>query len=209
MNTDSKVIVVGPDYDNAKMSQEDFLKVLLANLQWQDPLQAQDISEFIDNSVKLREMEALSDFESSVKKMTSALNSFALFYASDFIGKTVLYQGNQTLVQNGKGEASFTLKQSVASVKVEVLDSNGNVVEEKEFSNLSAGTYPFEIDNPNLPDGYYTVLVEAKDANGNDVSVEVESKALVESVVKGDDGTVYVKTAVSEIPLDKIVGIGG
>ncbi|WP_457754803.1 flagellar hook assembly protein FlgD [Thermovibrio ammonificans] len=209
LNTDSNVKVVGPDYDNSKMSKEDFLKVLLANLQWQDPLQAEDISQFIDDSVKLREMEALNDFENSVDKMVSTLNSLSLFYASGFIGKLILYKGNQTYVENGKGYVSFTLPSDAASVTVEVLDQNGNVVEEKELTNLSAGTYPFEIDNPDLPDGYYTVYVTAKDANGNSIDVTVESRALVQSVVKGDDGKVYIKTAVSEIPLDEIIGIGG
>ena len=50
-NHQSEPKIVGPDFDNSKMSKDDFLKVLLANVQWQDPLEAADINEFISNSV--------------------------------------------------------------------------------------------------------------------------------------------------------------
>jgi len=94
-------------------------------------------------------------------------------------------------------------------VKVTVYDSSGNVVEEKVFNNLQADQeYPIEIDNPELPDGYYTVDVEAY--NGDEkVDATVDSYAYVKEVKKEDDGKVYVVTDVSSIPLDKIVGIGG
>jgi len=42
--------IVQAGYDNSKMENEDFLKVLLADLAWQDPLNAKDISDFIDNT---------------------------------------------------------------------------------------------------------------------------------------------------------------
>ena len=209
VNNESQVKIVPADYDNAKMSQEDFLKVLLANIQWQDPLEAQDISQFIDNSVKLREMEVLNSFESSVDKLISSLDSYSLFFASSFIGKEIQYSGNQTYVKEGKGRALFTLSEPASEVRVSVLDSSGNVVEEKLFTDLSAGTYPIEIDNPSLPDGYYTVSVIAKASDGSSLDVKVESYALVEGVKREEDGKVYALTGVSEIPLDEITAIGG
>ncbi len=206
---DKKPKVVDANYDNSKMSQSDFLKVLLTDLQWQDPLKAKDISDFINNAVKLREMEVLDKFESSVNTLVSSFSSQSLFYASSLIGKTVEYQGTQTYVKDGKGYASFRLSQPASLVKVVIYDKEGKVVEEKSFNNLQADEdYPIEIDNPNLPDGYYTVSVEAY--NGNDkVDSKVISYAYATGVKKGDDGKVYIITDVSDIPLDKIVGIGG
>jgi flagellar basal-body rod modification protein FlgD len=208
-SSDQEPKVVDANYDNSQMSQSDFLKVLLTDLQWQDPLQAEDISDFINNTVKLREMEVLDKFETSVDSFVSSIQSQTLFYASSFIGKTVEYEGNQTYVKDGKGYASFVLSQPADLVKVTVYDSSGNVVEEKTFNNLQAEQeYPIEINNPALPDGYYTVGVEAY--NGNDkVDVTVNSYAYVKEVKKEDDGKVYVITDVSSIPLDKIVGVGG
>ncbi len=209
MNNDSSVKVVPEGYDNSKMSKDDFLKVLLTDLQWQDPLQAQDISQFIDNAVKLREMETLNSFEESVDKLKGVFNSYSLLFSSSLIGKTVEYEGNQTFVKEGKGRAEFTLSKEAQEVKVLLLDSSGSVVEEKTFTNLSAGTYPFEIDNPSLKDGYYTVEVSAKASDGSELPVKVESYALIEGIRRDDDGKIYGITSVSQIPLDKITQIGG
>ena len=208
LNSSSGVKVVGPDYDNSKMSKEQFLKVLLATIQWQDPLQAENISDFINNTVKLREMEVLNSFENSVEELEKSLKSNDLFYASSFIGKEVLYSGNKTYVSGGKGKFYFDLEKPAASVEISIEDSSGNVVERKIFSDLSSGSYPVEIDNPSLADGYYTVSAVAKDSDGNPVDVNVESYALVDGVRKSENG-VFLLTSVDQIPLENVIGIGG
>lgn len=208
LNSDSQVKVVGPDYDNSKMTKSQFLKVLLATIEWQDPLQAENISDFINNSVKLREMEVLNSFENSVGELKSSLKSTELFYATSFIGRRVLYRGDKTYVKDGKGELSFELKEPASYVEVVIKDSNGNVVDRKDFSDLSSGSYPVEIDNPSLQDGYYTVSVLAKDSNGNNIDVDLESYALIDGVRKKEDG-VYLTTSFDQIPLENVIGIGG
>ena len=208
LNNDSQIKVVGPDYDNSKMTKSQFLKVLLATIQWQDPLQAENISDFINNSVKLREMEVLNSFENSVDDLKNSLKSTELFYATSFIGKEVLYRGDKTYVKDGKGKFYFELKKPASYVEVVVKDFNGNVVDRKEFSGLSAGSYPIEIDNPSLQNGYYKVSILAKDSNGKPVDVDVESFALIDGVRKKENG-VYLTTSVEQIPLENVIGIGG
>ena len=208
LNNDSQVKVVGADYDNSEMNREQFLQVLLATIQWQDPLQAEDITDFINNTVKLREMEVLNSFESSVEDLKSSLKSAELFYATSFIGQKVLYQGNETYVNNGKGKFYFELESPASYVEVSVLDANGNVVEKQVFSSLSAGSYPVEIDNSSLEDGYYTVSVTAKDSNGELMDVKVDSYAMVDGVRRDDDG-IYLLTSFGQIPLENVMGIGG
>jgi len=209
MSDESKVKVVPANYDNSKMSHEEFLKVLLANIQWQDPLEAQDISQFITNTVKLREMEVLNSFESNIDKIKDTVDAYSLFFASSFIGKSVQYSGNQTYVKEGKGKIQFTLSEPASRVQVSLLDSSGKVVEEKTFTDLSPGTYPVEIDNSSLPDGYYQVVVNAVASDGSSLDAKVESYALVNGVKKGEDGKVYAVTEISEIPIENITAIGG
>ncbi|WP_297473722.1 flagellar hook capping FlgD N-terminal domain-containing protein, partial [Persephonella sp.] len=123
--------IVQAGYDNSKMENEDFLKVLLADLAWQDPLDAKDISEFINNTVKLRQMEVLNDFQETVKMLKEASEVNSLLYASNLIGKKVYYEGIYTYVENGKSQVKFKLEDSADIVKVTVMDQKGNVVEEK------------------------------------------------------------------------------
>ncbi|WP_457569743.1 flagellar hook assembly protein FlgD [Desulfurobacterium sp.] len=206
---DQQVKVVDANYDNSKMSQEDFLKVLLADLKWQDPLQAEDISDFIDNTVKLEELQTYDDFETSVKQLLEANQSNALLTASSLIGKVVKYEGNQTYIQNGSGYAEIKLDSAADTVKINVLDSAGNVVDSETLYNLQGGvTYPISINNPSLPDGYYTISVEAT-SDGNPVNATVLSQALITGVEKESDGSIVLSTSSFTIDDSKLVGIGG
>ena len=209
VNDESKIKVVPANYDNSKMSHDEFLKVLLANIQWQDPLEAQDISQFITNTVKLREMEVLNSFESNIDKIKSTVDAYSLFFASSFIGKVVQYLGDQTYVEDGRGKIQFTLSEPASRVQVSLLDSSGKVVEEKTFTDLSPGTYPVEIDNSSLSDGYYRVVVNAVASDGSLIDAKVESYALVNGVKRGEDGKVYAISGISEIPIENITEIGG
>jgi flagellar basal-body rod modification protein FlgD len=203
-----EIKVVDANYDNSKMNNNDFLKVLLADLQWQDPLQVKDISDFIDNTVKLRQMEVLNNFQDTVNLLKDINQTNALLYASNIIDKQVVYEGNQTYVKDGKSKVSFELDQDATNVTVTVLDQNGNVVESQNFKNLQANkSYPFEIDNKKLSDGYYTVYIDAK--NGKDsVSSKIFSTGVVSSVEKDQD-KIYAIVNNQKIEIDKISQIGG
>lgn len=203
-----EIKVVDANYDNSKMKNDDFLKVLLADLQWQDPLEAKDISQFIDNTVKLRQMEVLNNFQDTVNLLKNVNQTNALLYASNLINKQVVYEGSETYVKNGKSQVSFKLDQNSEIVTVTVLDKNGNVVESKTFQNLQADKiYPFEINNPALTDGYYTIYIDAK--NGKDsVSSTIYSRGIVESVEKDKD-KIYAVLNNQKIGIDKISQIGG
>jgi len=114
----NEVRIVEAGYDNSKMENEDFLKVLLADLQWQDPLQANDITDFIQNTVKLREMEVLNSFQETVELLKETNEANSLLYASGLIGKKVVYEGNQTFVENGRSSVSFRLDDNADIVTV-------------------------------------------------------------------------------------------
>lgn len=81
--------VVDSNYDNSKMNREDFLKVLLTDLQFQDPLNAKDISEFIDNTIKLKQMESFD----TLQKLADTFSQFSgsLLLAANLIGKKIKY----------------------------------------------------------------------------------------------------------------------
>ncbi len=200
--------IVDKNYDNSKMSNEDFLKVLLADLQWQDPLEAKDISEFINNSVKLREMEILNDFQKTIDMLKSVNESNALLYGSSLIGKKIFYEGNATYVQNGKSTVQFKLEDNADVVDVIVMNSMGQVVESQTFKDVTGNQeMTFKIENENLPDGYYTVYIEAK-KNGEKVKATVYSQALVESILR-EDGKIKAVFGNNKVDIDAIVQIGG
>jgi flagellar basal-body rod modification protein FlgD len=82
-----------------------FLKLLVAQLQYQDPMNPQDGTQFLTQTAQFTEVEKLNDIDTQV---TSALNANQLIAASTMIGHQVTYKDS-----NGNDQSGV-----VASVKV-------------------------------------------------------------------------------------------
>lgn len=207
-NSSKKSKIVDANFDNARLNNNQFLQILLTDLKWQNPLEANNISDFISNSIKLRQMEVLNNFQKTIELLKSVNQTNALLYASNLINKKVVYEGKETYIKNGVSRVSFKLDNNADIVRVNIIDKNGNVVETKTFQNLKANKeYPFEINNPNLTDGYYTVNIEAK-AGSQNVKSTIYSTGVVNSVEK-DGSNIYANINNKKILIDKINQIGG
>ncbi|WP_187646992.1 flagellar hook assembly protein FlgD [Nitrosophilus labii] len=206
--TGEQIQVVDANYDNSQMSQEDFLKVLLANFQYQDPFEAEDISQFIDDTLSLRQLETMNNFEEAVQTLTSGSSSTLLLQASNLINEKIIYEGNTTYIENGTGKIEFRLAENGDIVDVYIYDNEGNVVKSDTFANLSAGTiYPYEIDEASLGTGYYSVAVIARNGEEN-VEASVYSTALVTGIER-DGENIVALYEYGSIDLNSISQIGG
>ncbi len=198
--------VYDANYDNSKMDQEGFLKVLLTSFQFQDPFETQDIAKFIDNTVKLRELEVMKNFEDAVKSLDN--NNTLFFNTANLIDKKVLYKGDETLVEEGKSEVEFIPKRDAAQATLYLFDKEDNIVAQKEYTNLHANQkYTFKLEDNQVPDGYYRVSVVAK--NGEEkVESEVMSTAKVTGIER-DKGDLWVLYERGKVSLNDLERIGG
>ncbi len=198
--------VYDANYDNSKVDQEGFLKVLLTSFQFQDPFETQDISKFIDNTVKLRELEVMKNFEDAVKSLDS--NNTLFLNTTNLIDKKVQYQGDWTLVEGGKSEVGFIPKRDANQATLYIYDENNDVVAQKEFQNLQAGQrYDFALEDEEIPDGYYKVSVVAKDKD-KDVPVDTYATAKVTGIQK-DGADIVALFDKGTIKIDDLEKIGG
>ncbi len=204
--TGKPIEVYDANYDNSQMDQEGFLKVLLTSFQYQDPFETQDISKFIDDTVKLRELEVMKNFEDAVKSLDN--NNTLFFNTTNLIDKKVLYKGNKTLVENGKTEVAFIPKKEASQATLYLYDEEENIVAQKSYENLHPNEkYTFELDDPEVPEGYYTVSVVAKDGEEK-VESNVMSTAKVTGIEK-DGGDIWVLYEQGKIALNDLEKIGG
>lgn len=91
VNNNSNSIV--QNYDVKKMGKEDFLKLFVAQLQYQDPLEPLKNEEFTSHLAQFSSLEELGNIKDEISKLSTKYDK-QIFLYSDLIGKTVKTSGS-------------------------------------------------------------------------------------------------------------------
>lgn len=173
-----------------QMGKDDFLKILVAQLQAQNPLDPQDPTEFTSQLAQFSSLEQLMNVNQTIQSLilysASQSNNLALL----FVGKNILATGDTFSYKTGETqpEMIYKLASDAETVTVTVYDEEGNVVKTINLTNQTAGEHRIEFDgldnnNSPLPDGDYRFEVSAKDADGKNITTSTYIMGLVERVV--------------------------
>lgn len=195
------------------MGREDFLKLLMAQLEHQDPLSPVENHEFVAQLATFSSLEQQMVANQRLEELQLAQLSASNAQLASFIGQDVTARGDQVSITGGDVEPlGFVLDESAAAVDITVSDAAGRIVYSGQRTNLSSGSHqepwPGVDDSGNpLPDGTYTVSIEASDANGDPVS----ASTLIEGVVTGisfDNGYPELLVGDARIAPADILSIG-
>ena len=180
---------------NATLGQDAFMKLLVAQIQHQDPLNPQSDTEFVSQLAQFSSLQQQTGTNKLLELVSLQQKGLANSADVDLVGKTVTVQGN-TVTSTGQGYAvpgSFTLGADATTVKVSITDASGNVVRTMSLGAHAAGSEPFSWDGRSdagvvQPAGNFTVSVDARDANGNAISVSQQTTGVVTGVSFGANG---------------------
>jgi flagellar basal-body rod modification protein FlgD len=159
-----------------EVGQDDFLNLLIAQLQAQDPLNPLESAEFTAQLAQFNSLEKLIEVNTRLEALTAAQLFSGNAQFVDYIGKTVKASGNTTEMIDGRSaELHFELAGDARSVFVNILDAGGFHVRTLEAGGAAAGERSVEWngrdDNGNpVPEGSYSFEVAAVDAVGNAVA---------------------------------------
>ncbi|MBV8270877.1 MAG: flagellar hook assembly protein FlgD [Cupriavidus sp.] len=155
--------------------QNQFLTMLVTQMNNQDPLNPMDNSQLTS---QLAQISTVSGLQTMNTTMTQLLQQTAASRAMDsasLIGKTVMVPGSAVSVAGGvPGNIGVDIPSTADSVTVQVLDASGNVVRNIDMKGQTAGVKDIAWDGTNdlgnaVPDGDYSFKVTAT-ANGKNVS---------------------------------------
>ena len=190
-----------------KLGKDEFLKLLVTQLQHQDPLDPMDSHEFISQLAQFSSLEQLQNINDKLDDLTAKLSN-----AADLIGHEVEASGTIINVEDGApDEITFDLASDASAVFVSILDADGVCVRTMQVGPLSEGrqslTWDGTDDNGDaVSDGKYTVDIQALDTEGD----TVEATSLIRGEVTGatfEDGTAYLLIGDMEIPLSSVIKI--
>jgi flagellar basal-body rod modification protein FlgD len=145
-----------------------FLNLLVAQLQNQDPLDPMDANEFTSQLVQFASVEQQIFQNSNLEKLLNIQETSQISQMVDFIGNRVEFVSQKLPVENGSAEFTYTIPPGVRDATINIANSAGLNVYYNDAS-TNSGTHTFKWNgldkNGNqLPEGIYTLLVSAKDA---------------------------------------------
>lgn len=201
---------------NGTLGKNEFLQLLVSQLQNQDPLNPVEGTEFATQLAQFNSVEQLINLNAAVESlafsqslMSTGLNNSL---ASNLAGRSVR-AFTQNFGFDGKNDVSVHLKlpQLMEEVEVVVRDANGSIVKTESLKNLGKGDFEWKWDGKNdrgnkLPEGVYTVEAASK---SGELSQPILTflEGIVDKVRFGANGVTLLVGGV-EIALGDIEEIG-
>ena len=123
-----------------------FLKLLVTQMKNQDPLSPMDNAQVTSQMAQINTVSGIEKVNESIQSMTSQFLQMQALQSASLVGKGVLVSGNALAVEEetGTGQAAFDLTGAADSVKVEVLNGAGRVVDTLDLGAETSGRHAFE-----------------------------------------------------------------
>lgn len=173
---------------NKSMGKDQFLQLLTAQLQNQDPLEPQKNHEFVAQLAQFSGLEQQISVNKNLQGLMTSQSSMANAQLSGLIGKDIISQGGRVQVDHDKAQPfSFELSDSAQDVRVTIYDQQNQAVATKELGALRSGPHEINwngLNNQNvaLAPGSYRFEIKAKDGNDNPVTVSSQGRGTVTGI---------------------------
>ncbi len=177
------------------IDKDAFLLLLVAQLKNQDPNQAQDTGQMVQQMTGFATLEQLQNSNELLQGLQVQNHGLFQAQAANMVGKRARLTSSSVELQGGKAVIGLDLAEG-AEVNLTIKDKNGQIVAIIEKGKLASGSHTVEWDGLDLKgeklgDGQYKVEVSAKNAEGKDVGASTSAFAKIDSVLFLD-GAIYV-----------------
>jgi flagellar basal-body rod modification protein FlgD len=189
-----------------------FLKMLTTQLKNQDPTAPMDVSQMTAQIAQYSAVEQQVKTNKNLEMLLADNRQSQLSTAVSYIGKEVETEGNTGNLIQSQATFSYQLPKAAHTVAVVVKDKAGRAVFQgagttKEGSNLVVWDGKNSFNNNQEPDGEYTIVVTAKDAEGKTIQADTRAVGTVASVQHDKDGTITLTVGTVQVPYDQILAV--
>ncbi len=120
-----------PKKSSEEMGKQDFLTLFTAQLQNQNPLDPVKNEAFVAQLAQFSQLEALTNMQDSLDKFVTSMSGERMLNSASLIGKKVAVTDTPTLLSTGGNiSGSIDLPEGASGVQVNVVDSQGRLVQE-------------------------------------------------------------------------------
>jgi flagellar basal-body rod modification protein FlgD len=192
------------------VGKDQFLSMLVVQLQNQDPMNPMDSQEFAAQLAQFSSLEQLAQLNDVMEQSLQLSQINALIgqtqFSASLMGKTVVAAGNQVHVPTtGGASIHVDVGGNGGRATLTLLDSSGHEVAVRDLGTVAAGAQNLALPG-DLPAGDYTYRLEVKGADDATVSVTTYTTGVVDSVIFRD-GAIYLRLGTLEVALDDVAAL--
>ena len=188
----------------------DFLKLLMTQLQNQDPTSPLDTNQFTSELVQFSSVEQQIQTNNSLTQLIQLTQASEVMQSSSMLGKQVTVASDQVPLQNGKGVVQFTT-QAAEPVAIAVYNDSGMKIRDASLTAAKGiNTWTWNgTDNRghSVADGSYKVTVNGGAADGSTTALPF-SVIGTATGVQSQNNAVQLQIGALSIGFDKVQSVG-
>jgi flagellar basal-body rod modification protein FlgD len=174
--------------------QNRFIKLLVAQLQNQDPNNPLDNAQVTSQMAQLSTVNGIQSLNDSFGSMAAMMTAGQTLQAAPLMGREVMYAGSSVSYKGAPAKLGFELANAADEISVSVKSISGEVVDTLDVGRKGAGMQVVEWDGKNakgntMPEGKYTFTVNARNAT-LPIDVKTYSVGSVNSIAQESSGAV-------------------
>jgi flagellar basal-body rod modification protein FlgD len=124
-------------------SQDRFLKLLITQIQNQDPLSPMDNAQVTSQIAQINTVSGIQQLNTTVQGLAGQFTQLQALQSANLVGRDVVVPGNVLDIASGLGQGGFELSGPADAVKVDVLSPSGQVVDSMALGALGSGSHSF------------------------------------------------------------------
>jgi flagellar basal-body rod modification protein FlgD len=173
---------------DAAASQDRFLKLLVAQLNNQDPMNPMDNAQMTSQMAQINTVSGIQQLNETMKSMSAQFSTLQSLQGASLVGKNVLVESKTLTVKDGVAAGAVSLNNKADNVKIKVQSPGGQLLDTIELGAKDAGMHGFQWDASNFQGpGSPTFTVEAtlKGSNVPSTSLALDTVLAVSSTTSG------------------------
>ncbi len=190
---------------DATQMENNFISLMVAQIQNQDPTKPVDSTEFLNQFSAMSQVKSMENMTQLSKSNLVLLDNLQTLTASGLVGQEVKVAVDRLAVGSSTIRGQLNLGYAAGDTLVTLTDSNG-VKKELRLGAQTAGLVPFEINPAALGLAPGTYQLEATTDSGEYPKVEISG--LVSHVRVSADGPVLDVVGAGAVPFYKITEFG-
>ena len=128
-------------------AQDRFLKLLVAQLNNQDPMNPMDNAQMTSQMAQINTVTGIQQLNKTMESMAGQFTAMQVLQGASMVGRSVVTEGNTLGVGKEKSyTAAFDLEGPAADVKVQITTAGGELVDTVELGSGTAGRNYFTWD---------------------------------------------------------------